>query len=331
MLIFLKKRKVENCDFLKEDSDFMSIRTKILKFTSILEMSHPKSITNRVFSRFIKTYFSKYISHKFYLENADTNRFWKRKKNCFVLSFDCDTKKDYESMPKLLKVLQKYDIRASFAIIGKWIELKPDIHKQMINEGHELLNHSYLHPQSKLFYPEKRFNEISFEERKYQIEKAHEVFLSVLNYKPVGFRTPHFGNSHTEDIYRILKNLGYKYSTSTIAIRTPKFGLPFITKEGVVEFPLSMHLENPYRIYDPYLTFNSPFGNLSLENQKKYFGSLQQAFELTMKAHSFMNVFFDPADINRLEYFEYFLKYLSENSDNTSITTYSEIVDYYNE
>ena len=60
-----------------------------------------------------------------------------------ALTFD-DGPHPYQT-DKILALLEKYDIKATFFVIGKNAELYPDIVKRELDEGHEIGNHSYSH------------------------------------------------------------------------------------------------------------------------------------------------------------------------------------------
>ncbi len=50
-----------------------------------------------------------------------------------------------ETTPEILKILKKYNQKATFFCIGKNIEHYPEIAKKIINEGHTIGNHSFSH------------------------------------------------------------------------------------------------------------------------------------------------------------------------------------------
>ena len=47
--------------------------------------------------------------------------------------------------PMILDGLEKRDVKATFFLMGKQVELYPDIVKEMYEDGHQLGNHSYSH------------------------------------------------------------------------------------------------------------------------------------------------------------------------------------------
>lgn len=49
--------------------------------------------------------------------------------------------------PALLDILNEYDIKATFFMLGENIEKYPDIAQEVFNQGHLIGNHSYDHPR----------------------------------------------------------------------------------------------------------------------------------------------------------------------------------------
>ncbi len=65
-----------------------------------------------------------------------------REENKIALTFDDGPSKETE---KVLDILKKYSVKATFFIWGQRIKGRESIIKRMINEGHELANHTYSH------------------------------------------------------------------------------------------------------------------------------------------------------------------------------------------
>lgn len=295
-------------------------------FNKIIYLMNKNKSINKLMQRIITISCPISFTETYYSKNKENNKYWNGYKSCFTLSFDCDHDYDYEAMPLLLEILDKYCIKASFACIGKWIEKLPEIHRQIVDQGHEIINHTYTHPSNIHFHPLERFNQLSTKERETEIAKADCIINDILGYKPIGFRTPHFGNSHTNDIYAILKKLGYKYSSSTIAIRTPDYGNPFLSDEEIWEFPLSIDPNNINLCFDTWLRFKSPKSRHTERAEIKFFDQLKWVIEIGINGHSYINVYFDPADIILLKYLEKFLQYLSELKQDIWIAKYDELV-----
>jgi len=49
--------------------------------------------------------------------------------------------------PQLLEVLAKHGVRATFFMIGRYVQHKPQIAREVVQAGHVAGNHTYTHPQ----------------------------------------------------------------------------------------------------------------------------------------------------------------------------------------
>lgn len=59
------------------------------------------------------------------------------------LTFDCAWSAD--DMPSILETLEKNNIKATFFLVGSWIDKYPDTVNQMAEKGHDVANHSDTH------------------------------------------------------------------------------------------------------------------------------------------------------------------------------------------
>lgn len=262
-----------------------------------------------------------YYLKSFYKNNI--NRIdWNEKRACFSLSFDCDYIKDIASLPFLLDILSLYSFKASFACIGKFIEKYPKEHMRIIEEGHEIINHTYTHPNNEELNPNQKFNELTADQQRIEIEKCHNICKSVLKYESVGFRTPHFGNLHTEDVYDILRKLGYKYSSSISAVKTSSFGLPFI-KNGIMEFPLSPCPKHPFAVFDTWHSLER--GNRKHKKSGDFLKLFKILIDTGINTNSYINLYFDPQDVVNLKEFKLMLDYIKEKKEDIWIATYKDI------
>ena len=87
--------------------------------------------------------------------------YWNGKKAALTISFDCDYPEDIEAIPRLLQMLTNYEFKASFACVGAWIQKYPKEHAMILEHGHEIVNHTYSHPDNELLNPGRKFREIS--------------------------------------------------------------------------------------------------------------------------------------------------------------------------
>jgi peptidoglycan-N-acetylglucosamine deacetylase len=62
-----------------------------------------------------------------------------------AITFDVSLGEE-EHTEEILKILDKYNIKATFFVVGDWIKKYPDMLKQLSKSGHEIGNHSNRHP-----------------------------------------------------------------------------------------------------------------------------------------------------------------------------------------
>src|SRR6059058_5397368 len=61
-----------------------------------------------------------------------------------ALTFD-DGPNDPHTL-RLLEVLAKHDVRATFFMIGRYVQQRPDIVREVVSAGHVIGNHTFTHP-----------------------------------------------------------------------------------------------------------------------------------------------------------------------------------------
>lgn len=173
--------------------------------------------------------------------NLDAEFFW------LSLSSDCIDRPKTLSMgqygmlrglPRVLETLDKYNIKATFFIPGKVIELYPEHIKNIVSKGHEIALHGYEH---------ENFAFLTFEEQKKVFEKGIELVKKVTGKFPKGFRAPE--GEFTMDTLNIAKRLGMEYSSNLSNDDIPYF---LKTDDGnLIEIPIH------WALFDfPYFAFN---------------------------------------------------------------------------
>jgi peptidoglycan/xylan/chitin deacetylase (PgdA/CDA1 family) len=245
---------------------------------------------------------------------AKKNSNWKT--GILILSFDCEYRKDITALPQLIKLLKKYKIKASFACIGKWIEEYPEVHKQILSEGHEILNHSYSHPNHDEVNP-KLEDFLSLEEKEADLAKCHNVCKRVLGYDMRGYRAPHFATINMEPIYPALKRIGYVYSSSTVASMTKTGGMPYKEQE-IVEIPVSVCPKHPWAVLDSYHSF------VMKKHTNDFRDMITKLLDATIKNKILANLYFDPSVVHEKD-FEYLLEQISESRDKVKVMTLKDI------
>ena len=93
-----------------------------------------------------------------------------------------------EDTETLIKILNDYNVKATFFVVGSWVDKYPESVKQLSDAGHEVMNHSNTHPHMTQIGKEKMLEEVTLCDNK--IEK-------ITGKKPTLFRPP-YGDYNNE-------------------------------------------------------------------------------------------------------------------------------------
>lgn len=245
-------------------------------------------------------------------------------KACVTLSFDCDYPEDALALPEVTSLINEYDFKASFAVVGHWLEKYTKEHESVVEGGHEVMNHTYSHPDNELLNPGRKFRHISREEKAEEVTKCHELCERLLGVSPLGFRVPHFKHLFSNDIYGILKDVGYTYSSSTWLTNTTSYGLPYVADEGIIEFPLSTCPHFPFTVFDTWHALNPErfVHKMKPHGVDAYLKSFERLIAMAKATGSYVNIYMDPLDIPKMKRFKDMLDIMA-NAD-VDIVTYEE-------
>ncbi len=146
-------------------------------------------------------------------------------------------------VPRILKLLKKYGITASFCIPGHTADSYPDVCKSIIDAGHEVVHHGYVHEDP---------TNLGIEEEEAILIKGFEA-LARIGAKPQGYRSPGFDLS--ENTLMLLEKHGIKYDSSLMGNDFypyhPRFcevhfdkGNQYKEPSGIVEMPVTWYLDD---------------------------------------------------------------------------------------
>lgn len=102
-----------------------------------------------------------------------------------------------EFTPRILEVLEKHQIKATFFLIGKHAERSPEMVRHIHNQGHTIGNHTYSHSPLFDLWPAKRMAD--------DIAKCSRIITDLTNKKTVLFRPP-FGVTNPPLAKAVKKN-----------------------------------------------------------------------------------------------------------------------------
>ncbi|WP_307874835.1 polysaccharide deacetylase family protein [Frankia nepalensis] len=64
-----------------------------------------------------------------------------------AVALTLDDGPDPQWTPRVLTLLRKYDVRATFCLVGRQAHAHPELVRQIVAAGHAICNHSMTHPQ----------------------------------------------------------------------------------------------------------------------------------------------------------------------------------------
>ncbi len=255
----------------------------------------------------------------------------------FCLSFDCDYKEDFEAFEKTCHILNKHEIPASFAIIGKAIEEYPNEHEKIVTNHFEIVNHTYSHPDNEVYNQEK-FIDIDDETKQSEMIKAQTIIKSQLKYIPVGFRTPHFGYNVDSSLFEVLEKQDFIYDSSIISNNTPGLGNPYYPSMDDYRMESDVHYKTlviPVSAcpacgasFDTWHSIRSP--RAIHKDPEQYREIWKKLIDKSIERGTLINTYVDPQDFIKEEYqpvFEWVFDYIK--SKNIWITRMDEVAKWW--
>ena len=115
------------------------------------------------------------------------------------LTFDAGYENGYTE--KILDVLKKHNTKATFFLVGNFLETSPELVKRMAEEGHIVGNHTMTHPDMSAISDMESF--------KKEIEGVENLYKEVTGKSLLKIYRPPQGK-YSEDNLRMAQELGYK-------------------------------------------------------------------------------------------------------------------------
>ncbi|HUP31465.1 MAG TPA: polysaccharide deacetylase [Gaiellaceae bacterium] len=153
---------------------------------------------------------------------------------------------DEVAVPRIVKLFDRYEIKQSFFVPAWCIEQYPRAVEPVVESGHELAHHGYLHENP---MDQTREGEL------YWLRRAAEVIERFSGKRPVGWRGPWAG--FTVHSAELLAQEGYLYDTTLMADSQP-----YVIRSGageLVELPIDLTLDDwPHYAHAPDLAYFIP-------------------------------------------------------------------------
>lgn len=113
--------------------------------------------------------------------------------------------------PRILDTLRRYNVKATFFMVGTLIEANPDMARRVYEEGHLLANHSYAHNYSKLYADSTGFmNELDKTYTLINNITGNADYPRIFRFPGGGYNAGSYGSAKQE-YKEILKNNNIRY------------------------------------------------------------------------------------------------------------------------
>src|SRR5437762_967704 len=106
-----------------------------------------------------------------------------------MIALTFDDGPDARYTPALLDILKQENVPATFFVIGKNGQAEPDLLRRIVNEGHEVGNHTFTHPN---------LGEIPGRMTDLELNATQRLIESITGRSTVLFRPPYFGDAEAD-------------------------------------------------------------------------------------------------------------------------------------
>lgn len=114
-----------------------------------------------------------------------------------MLAISFDAAWGNEDTQQLIDILAKYDVKATFFVVGDWATKYPESVKALADAGHEIMNHSDKH---------KHMPQLSAEQIVADITAANEKIAASSGETPILFRPPY--GEYDDKVVSTLRSMG---------------------------------------------------------------------------------------------------------------------------
>ena len=105
-------------------------------------------------------------------------------------------------VPRMLEIFERHGVPATFFVPGYDAEQNPELVQSIVEHGHEVAAHGYLHESF----------EVPLDEEERLLKRSHQILTEMTGIAPVGWRSP--GGKKSTRTLAVLQELGYVYDSS---------------------------------------------------------------------------------------------------------------------
>ena len=114
-----------------------------------------------------------------------------------MLSISFDAAWGNEDTQQLIDILGRYDVKATFFVVGEWVDKYPESVKALSDAGHEVMNHSNTHAH---------FSQLSTDEIIADVTACNDKIEAVPGVRPTLIRPP--AGASDDPVRPALRSLG---------------------------------------------------------------------------------------------------------------------------
>ena len=118
-----------------------------------------------------------------------------RQEKLVSLSFDAAW--GNEDTQQLIDILGKYNVKATFFLVGQWVDRYPESVKALHDAGHEVMNHSDTHPHMSKLSPQEVCAELN---------RCSDKIEAITGVRPTLFRCPY--GEYDDNVISAIRSLG---------------------------------------------------------------------------------------------------------------------------
>ena len=217
-------------------------------------------------------------------------------------------------LPRILKLLDDYDIKASCYIPAYVAETHEEMVKEILRRGHEVGHHGYMH---------EAIGTADLSTETGILERGIEVLTRITGHPPKGYRAPQYDSS--PNTVRLLADHDFVYDTSRM-----DNDVPYVHQVGgkrLVEVPVKWALVDfAYFVYAPQADIRS-----TMHDPDSVFETFAAEFDGAYKYGSLMTLTLHPQIIgrpSRLSVLERFIRY-ARSRPNVAFMRGIDIAEYW--
>jgi peptidoglycan/xylan/chitin deacetylase (PgdA/CDA1 family) len=215
------------------------------------------------------------------------------------------------AVPKILSLLGKHGISATF-FVPAWVAGNyPDTVRSIADAGHEIAAHGVKHIAPVQLTPEEELE---------VFRQSIRVLQQVSGKRPVGYRAPSWAFSDVT--LSLAAEQGFTYSSNLMDA-----DLPYIHQDpaGLVELPVSWILDDA-----PYFWFDEDSWNKKIHSAASVKAIWQEEFSAAYRDGGYLNLTMHPQIIGRparIQMLDEFIEWM-ETFEGVWMTTGAELADY---